>query len=125
MPKRVLLGVEDEEHYPFSDAVEANGFVFLAGVVGSRPDADLAVPGGTEAETRRALELVAERLRAVGLTPMDVVQVTVHLVDLDGFEAMNRAYRELFPAQQPARTTVWVSRLASNYRVELTVVAAR
>lgn len=111
--------------FPFSQIVEANGFVFLAGQVGDAPGSGGPVPGGIEAETRQALENVGRLLRAAGLDYGDVVQSTVYLTDMDEFGAMNAIYREFFPAEPPTRATVGVTRLASTYRFEIVVVAAR
>ena len=126
MPKDVpdLPGIEPNS-LPFSRVVEANGFVFLAGQVGDRPGESGPVPGGIEAETRAMLENVGRLLRAVGLDFPDVVRATVYLRDFDEFAAMNAVYREFFPSEPPARATVGVTRLASEYRVEIEVVAAR
>lgn len=110
---------------PFSQVVEANGFVFLAGQVGDRPDAPGAAPGGIEAETRAMLDNVRRLLEAVGLGLADVVKSTVYLRDFDDFAAMNAVYREYFPTDPPTRATVGVTALAADFRVEIEVVAAR
>jgi 2-iminobutanoate/2-iminopropanoate deaminase len=110
---------------PFSPAVEANGIVWLSGQCGHAPDEWVAVPGGIQAETRQALENIGVTLRAIGLDYDDVVKVTVYLRDFDDFPAMNEVYREFFPSDFPARATVAVVRLASNYSIEIDVVAAR
>lgn len=126
MPKQVptLPGVEPSS-LPFSKVVEANGFVFLAGQVGDAPGSSGPVPGGIEPETRAALDNVGRLLRAAGLDFGDVVKVTAYLVDFDEFAAMNAIYREYFPTEPPTRATVGVTRLASTYRVEFEVIAAR
>ncbi|MGZ8437023.1 MAG: RidA family protein [Candidatus Limnocylindrales bacterium] len=111
---------------PFSQVVEANGFVFLAGQVGNAPgDGDDAVPGGIEAETRQMLDNVGRLLHAVGLDYRDVVKTTVYLRDFGDFAAMNAVYREYFPAEPPTRATVGVTALARDFRVEIEVIAAR
>jgi 2-iminobutanoate/2-iminopropanoate deaminase len=126
MPKQVLTGPGIEAGpYPFSQVVEANGFVFLAGQVGDAPGGHGAVPGGIEAETRQMLENVGRLLRAVGLDYADVVKATVYLRDFTEFARMNTVYREFFPADPPTRATVGVTALASDYRVEIEVLAAR
>ena len=126
MPKSVptLPGIEPSD-YPFSKVVEANGFVFLAGQVGDAPGGHGAVPGGIRAETRQMLENVGALLRASGLDFGDVVKATVYLRDFGDFAAMNEVYREYFPSEPPTRATVGVTALASDYRIEIEVVAAR
>ena len=111
--------------YPFSQVVEANGFVFLAGQVGDAPGSHGAVPGGIEAETRQMLQNVGRLLDAVGLTYGDVVKCTVYLRDFGDFAAMNTVYREFFLIDPPTRATVGVTALASDYAVEIEVMAAR
>jgi 2-iminobutanoate/2-iminopropanoate deaminase len=110
---------------PFSQVVEANGFVFLAGQVGSAPGVQGAVPGGIEAQTRQTLENIGALLRAVGLDFVDVVKCTVYLTDFTEFQAMNGVYREYFPSEPPTRATVGVSALAGDYRVEIEALATR
>ena len=111
--------------YPYSQVVEANGFVFLAGQVGNEPGGSGPIAGGIEAETRVTLDNIGRLLAAVGLGFGDVVQCTVYLTDMTEFARMNTAYREYFPTEPPTRATVGVSALASTYRVEIVAVAAR
>ena len=126
MPKQVLAGPgTGPDTLPFSKIVEANGLVFLAGQVGSKPGTTGAVEGGIEAETRQMLDNVGELLTSVGLGLGNVVKATVYLVDFDEFAQMNAVYREYFPTDPPTRATVGVTRLAANYRVEIEVIAAR
>ena len=126
MPKVVpaLPGI-GASSYPYSPVVEANGFVFLAGQVGEAPGGQGPVPGGIEAETAQMLENVGRLLRAVELDYPDVVKATVYLRDFDEFAAMNAVYRRYFPSEPPTRATVGVTRLASDFRVEIEVVATR
>jgi 2-iminobutanoate/2-iminopropanoate deaminase len=126
MPKNVHTGPDIvASGLPFSPVVEANRFVFLAGQVGAEPGGSEPVAGGIEAETRQMLDNVGRLLRAVGLDYADVVKATVYMTDIDEFGAMNAIYREYFAAEPPTRATVGVSRLASSFRVEIEVVAAR
>ena len=126
MPKTVpaLPGIEPST-FPFSQVVEANGFVFLAGQCGNAPGQRHAVPGGIEAETRQMLDNVGALLHAVGLDYGDVVKATVYLRDFADFAAMNSVYREFFPTEPPTRATVGVTALASDFRVEIEVIATR
>ncbi|MDO8483604.1 MAG: RidA family protein [Candidatus Limnocylindrales bacterium] len=126
MPRNVpaLPGIEASS-LPFSQVVEANGFVFLAGQVGNAPGENGAVPGGIAAETRQMLDNVGRLLEAVGLDHRDVVKTTVYLRDFADFEAMNEVYREYFPSEPPTRATVGVTALARDFRIEIEVLAAR
>jgi 2-iminobutanoate/2-iminopropanoate deaminase len=126
VPKTVpqLPGVPPSD-YPFSQVVEANGFVFLAGQVGSAPGGHGAVAGGIEAQTRAMLDNVGQLLEAAGLGFGDVVKCTVYLVDFSEFAAMNAVYREYFPTEPPTRATVGVTALAADFRIEIEVLAAR
>ena len=83
------------------------------------------MPGGIEAETRQMLDNVGRLLRAVGLDYGDVVKATVYLRDFGEFAAMNSVYREYFPTEPPTRATVGVTALASDFRVEIEVIATR
>ena len=126
MPKTVpsLSGVEPGP-YPFSQVVEANGFVFLAGQIGDAPGSHGPVAGGIEAETRAMLENVGRLLRAAGLGYRDVVKATVYLTDIGDFAAMNEIYRQFFPTEPPTRATVAVVALAAGARIEIEVLATR
>jgi 2-iminobutanoate/2-iminopropanoate deaminase len=126
MPKSVpaLPGIEASA-LPFSQVVEASGLIFLAGQVGNLPGTGSAVPGGIEAETRQMLDNVGRLLRAVGLDYDAVVKATVYLRDFGDFAAMNGVYRQVFPTDPPTRATVGVTALASDFRVEIEVIATR
>jgi 2-iminobutanoate/2-iminopropanoate deaminase len=93
--------------------------------VGSAPGESGAVAGGIAAETRQMLENVGRLLHAAGLEYVDVVKATVYLRDFADFEAMNQVYREFFPSEQPTRTTVGVTALARDFRIEIEVIATR
>ena len=126
MPKIVpnLPGIEPGP-YPFSQVVEANGFVFLAGQVGDSPGGHGAVPAGIVPETRAMLDNVGRLLHAAGLDYADVVKSTVYLRDFGDFAEFNTVYREYFPTEPPTRATVGVTALAADFRIEIEVIAAR
>jgi 2-iminobutanoate/2-iminopropanoate deaminase len=107
-----------------SHVVEANGFVFLAGTVGSDPATGTVPAGGFEAECRQMLDNVGHLLRGVGLDFSDVVRSTVYLVDFANRDAYNRIYREYFAADPPARATVQAG-LTAPYGIEIECTAVR
>lgn len=110
---------------PYSQAVRAGPHLWLAGQIGIDPATGQLVPGGIEAETRRALENLEAVLAAAGLSPADVVAVQVYLADLDDFAAMNAVYAAVFDAAPPARATVEVGALPRGARVEIAAQAYR
>lgn len=110
---------------PYSQAIEAGGWLFCSGQLGLDPGSGRLVEGGIEAETRRVLENVRAILFAAGLGLGDVVTSTIYLIDLGDFEVVNRVYSEHFSAPYPARTTVQVAALPRKARIEIAVAARR
>jgi 2-iminobutanoate/2-iminopropanoate deaminase len=91
---------------PYSQAIVADGFVFVAGQVPVNPSTNELEVGDAGSETRRTLQNIRAILEAAGSSLRDVVRVGVFLADLKEFDAMNAVYREFFPEDPPARTTV-------------------
>ena len=118
LPERASLGL------PYSDAVRAGDLLFLAGTIGAEPSTRRLVAGGVAAETRQALENIKANLEAHGASLDRVVKCTVFLADIGDFEVMNGVYREYFPRNKPARTTVGVAALPLGARVEIECIAA-
>ncbi len=110
---------------PYSQGFRAGDTLYLAGQLGLDPATRELVPGGIEAETRRALENLKAVLEVAGFSLREVVQAQVFLTDLADFEAMNRVYAEYFPKEPPARATVEVAGLARGARIEIALVAVR
>jgi len=90
----------------YSQAIVADGLVFVAGQACVNPRTNELEHGDIKSETRRTLENIRAILEAAGSSLKDVVRVGVFLADLNDFAAMNEVYREFFPEDQPARTTV-------------------
>ena len=90
----------------YSQAIVANGFVFVAGQACVNPKTNEFELGDIKSETRRTLENIRAILEAAGSSMKDVVRVGVFLADLTDFAAMNEVYKQFFPEDQPARTTV-------------------
>jgi len=108
---------------PYSQAVKANGFVFTAGQVALDPATGSVVGAEIKAQTERVMENLKGIVEAAGSTMHKVVKTTVFLKDMNDFAAMNEVYARYFPAAPPARSTVEVSRLPKDVRVEIEVVA--
>jgi 2-iminobutanoate/2-iminopropanoate deaminase len=108
---------------PYSQAIIANGFVFVAGEKGLDPATGKIVAGGIAAETRQTLTNIKHILEAAGTSFDRCVQSFVYLIDIGEFAAMNEVYAEFFRVKAPGRTTVAVSALPAGARVEITVTA--
>ena len=108
---------------PYSQAIQANGFVFVAGEKGIDPASGEIVPGGIAAETRQTLENIRHILAAAGTGLDRAVASTVYLVDMGEFAAMNAVYAQYFRVRPPGRTTVGVAALPAGARVEIQVTA--
>ena len=108
---------------PYSQAIRANGFVFLSGQIALDPQTQLVVDGDVSAQTERVLENLKAVVEAAGSSLQRVVKTTVFLSDMDEFAAMNEVYTRYFTSHKPARSTVEVSRLPKNVRVEIDLIA--
>jgi 2-iminobutanoate/2-iminopropanoate deaminase len=91
---------------PYSQAIVANGFVFVAGQGPANPGTNQLELGDIASETRRTLQNIQAILEAAGSSLRDVVRVGVFLADIKDFDAMNAVYSEFFSQDPPARTTV-------------------
>jgi 2-iminobutanoate/2-iminopropanoate deaminase len=125
MPTREVISTKDSPAAigPFSQAIRANGLVFLSGQVALDPTTGRVIDGDAAAQTERILRHVAAVLAAAGSGLDRVVRAGVYLADLKDYAAMNAVYGRFFAVDPPARTTVEVSRLPLDAAVEIDVVA--
>jgi 2-iminobutanoate/2-iminopropanoate deaminase len=108
---------------PYSQAIIAGNLIFTAGQIPIDPATNQVVQGNIKEQTRRVLENLRAILESVGATFDDVVKVTIYMKDLNEFSAMNEVYSEYFKNSPPARTTVEVSRLPRDVRIEIDLIA--
>jgi 2-iminobutanoate/2-iminopropanoate deaminase len=108
---------------PYSQAIRANGFVFVSGQVAIDPATQQFVAGDVAAQTDRAIKNLAGILKAAGSSLQKVVRATVFLKNMDDFTAMNEVYGKHFSSAPPARSTVEVARLPKDALVEIDVIA--
>lgn len=107
---------------PYSHAVVAGGFVFVAGQAPINATTQEFELGDIESETRLELANLEGILQTAGSNLASVVKVNIHLSDLDDFDGMNRAYLEFFPSDFPARTTTQAV-LRSGRKIEIDCIA--
>jgi 2-iminobutanoate/2-iminopropanoate deaminase len=108
---------------PYSQAVAAEGFLFLSGQIGLDPATGELIPGGIEAETERVLRNIEAVLAAEDLDMNAVVRTTIYLIDLADFAEVNQIYAHHFKQPFPARVTVGVARLPKRARIEIDAIA--
>jgi len=108
---------------PYSQAIRANGFVFVSGQVAIDPATQQVIPGDVAAQTDRVLKNLAAILNAAGTGLEKAVRTTVFLKNIGDFGAMNEVYGKYFSASPPARSTVEVARLPRDVLVEIDVIA--
>jgi 2-iminobutanoate/2-iminopropanoate deaminase len=107
---------------PYSPAVRAGDFIFVAGQVAVDPATDKISNGDIRHETRLALNNIRRILEGAGASLEDVVRVGVYLADGSEFAKMNEVYAEYFGEHKPARTTI-VCKFAADIRIEIDCVA--
>jgi 2-iminobutanoate/2-iminopropanoate deaminase len=108
---------------PYSQAIKANGFLFVSGQGAFDPATGKIVEGDTARQTELALENLKAILEAAGSSLHKAVKATVFLKDMNDFAAMNAVYARFFPQGPPARSTVEVARLPLDLRVEIEMIA--
>jgi 2-iminobutanoate/2-iminopropanoate deaminase len=108
---------------PYSQAIRANGLVFVSGQVAIDPATQQVINGDISAQTDRVLKNLHAILKAAGSSLEKVVRSTVFLKDMGDFGAMNEVYARYFKANPPARSTVQAARLPKDVSVEIDVIA--
>ncbi|MDR3588489.1 MAG: RidA family protein [Negativicutes bacterium] len=108
---------------PYSQAIKANGFVFVSGQIPVVPGTGQFAEGGIVAQTKQSLENVKAILEQAGSSLNDVVKTTVFIKDMNDFSTMNSVYAEYFSKDCPARACFEVARLPKDALVEIEVIA--
>ncbi len=108
---------------PYSQAIKANGLVFLSGQIPLDPATQQLITGDVAAQTEHVLQNITGILEAAGTSLARVVKTTVFLKDMNDFAAMNEVYGRHFSLEPPARSTVEVARLPKDVLVEIEVIA--
>jgi 2-iminobutanoate/2-iminopropanoate deaminase len=108
---------------PYSQAIRANGFVFISGQVAFDPATGQLVEGDIAAQTERVLQNLKAIVEAAGSSLDKAVRTTVFLKDMGEFAKMNEVYARFFPSSPPARSTVEAARLPRDVRVEIDLIA--
>jgi 2-iminobutanoate/2-iminopropanoate deaminase len=108
---------------PYSQAIKANGFLYMSGQVALDPKTGELVAGSILEQTDRVLSNLKGILEAAGSKLSHVVKTTVYLKNMGDFAGMNEVYAKFFPSAPPARSTIEVARLPKDALVEIEVIA--
>lgn len=108
---------------PYSQAIKANGFVFISGQVAFDPATGNLISGGIEQQTEQVMKNLSAILQAAGSGWDKVVKTTVFLKNMSEFGQMNEVYGKFCKNAPPARSTVEVARLPRDVSVEIDVIA--
>ena len=110
---------------PYSQAVEANGFIFASRQLPIDPTTNAFAEGGVKEQTRQSLTNARNVLTSAGVDLSHVVKTTVFLSDMNNFAAMNEVYAEFFQQPYPARSAFAVKDLPKGALVEVECIAVK
>jgi 2-iminobutanoate/2-iminopropanoate deaminase len=107
---------------PYSQAIEANGFIYTSGQIALKPDGSMETRD-VEHQTHQVMKNLFYVLEAAGAHFNDVIKTTIYLADMDDFHTVNNVYAHYFGVHKPARSTIAVKTLPKNALVEIECIA--
>ena len=110
---------------PYSQAVEANGTLYISGQIPIDPSTGKVVEADIRTQTRQVMKNIGSILKAAGYEYTDVVKSTCLLSDMNDFAAMNEVYAGYYPENPPARAAYQVVKLPLGVMVEIETIAVR
>ncbi len=110
---------------PYSQAVEANGVLYISGQVPINPGTGKLVEGGIREQTEQVMKNISAILEAAGYSLSHVVKSVCMLSDLGNFAALNEVYGRFYPVNPPARATYQVAALPLGSLVEIETIAVK
>ena len=110
---------------PYSQAVEANGTLYIAGQIPVDPSIGQIVEGGIKEQTRQVMLNIGAILKEAGYSYDNVVKSTCLLTDMANFKDMNEVYAEFYSKDQPARAAYSVVGLPLGVMIEIETIAVK
>ena len=110
---------------PYSQAIEANGFVFVSGQLPLDPATGAFVDGGIAEQAEQSIKNLLAVLKAAGCTADDVVKTTVFMIDIGDFALVNEIYGRYFSGECPARCAMQAGALPNGALIEIEAIAAK
>ena len=109
---------------PYSHVVEANGFLFISGIIPLDTEKNVIID-----DISKATELVLKNIKfiieQVGSTMQNIVKITIYLKEMEDFHQMNEIYKKFFPSNQPSRTCIGVADLPAGAPIEIDAIAIK
>ncbi|OFX27995.1 MAG: reactive intermediate/imine deaminase [Bacteroidetes bacterium GWA2_31_9] len=110
---------------PYSQAIEANGTLYISGQIPINPTTGLIIEGGIVEQTTQVMENIGEILKTAGYSFKDVVKSTCLLSDMTNFQAMNEVYGKFYNENPPARAAYGVVKLPLGVLIEIETIAIK
>jgi 2-iminobutanoate/2-iminopropanoate deaminase len=110
---------------PYSIVTEANGFVFISGMVPIVPETGEPVEGDIKVQTHQVMRNIGAVLADVGLGYDDIVKTTIFVADIADYPAVNEVYGDYVGESRPARSTIEAGALPGGFLVEIESISAR
>ncbi len=125
MKKIIATYKAPQEIGPYSQAVEANGTLYISGQVPLVPETMKVVDGGITEQTLQVMKNIGAILEAAGYSYSDVVKSTCFLSDMSNFKAMNEVYGQFYSKNPPARAAFAVKELPLGVMIEIETIAVK
>ncbi|MDO8684798.1 MAG: RidA family protein [Armatimonadota bacterium] len=123
MPKSIVSTDKAPTVGPYSQAVKANGFIFVSGQIPMDASTGRIVSDEVKEQAKRVLDNLKLVLEAAGSSLENIVKTTIYLIDMNDFAVVNEIYGSYFKVDPPARATVEVCRLPKDVKIEIEAVA--
>lgn len=107
---------------PYSQAIKANGFLFISGQIPLTPNGEL-VGDDIKTQTKQVLKNLKSILKEADLSLKDTVKTTIFLKNMDDFSIVNEIYEQAFKEHKPARSTIEISKLPKDVLIEIELIA--
>ena len=107
---------------PYSQAIKANGFLFISGQIPLTPNGEL-VGDDIKTQTKQVLKNLKAILKEADLSLKDTVRTTIFLKNMDDFSVVNEIYAQAFKEHKPARSTIEISKLPKDVLIEIELIA--
>lgn len=110
---------------PYSQAIEANGTLYISGQIPLNPETMNVISDNITEQTHQCLKNIEAILHAAGYTLNHVVKCGIFLNDMTDFSEVNEIYGQYFNEQKPARSCVQVARLPRDVKIEIEAIAVK